>query len=162
METSDASAVADRRVRDAAIPPLTREDRASLFRYMEMMQNNNLGGFNPGIAQRWVLATQVINKASGKRLYDPANRGTPNGNAQFAGFTVDARRGALNLIGYTNTVQIYINDGKQPPPPRNDGGVRQPVPNVPPAPGNMPLPGPGRIGRPGGVRPLPLPLPPQQ
>jgi outer membrane protein assembly factor BamB/tetratricopeptide (TPR) repeat protein len=94
-------------------------------RYMEMMQNN-MGGFNPGIGQRWVLATQVINKASGKRLYDPANRGVNNGNAQFAGFTVDPQRGAVNLIGYGNTVQIYINDGKQPPPARNDGGGTQP------------------------------------
>jgi TPP-dependent pyruvate/acetoin dehydrogenase alpha subunit len=38
MEMSDASAVAERRVREAAPRPLTREDRASLFRYMVMMR----------------------------------------------------------------------------------------------------------------------------
>jgi TPP-dependent pyruvate/acetoin dehydrogenase alpha subunit len=38
MEMSDASAVAERRVREASPAPLTREDRASLFRYMAMMR----------------------------------------------------------------------------------------------------------------------------
>jgi TPP-dependent pyruvate/acetoin dehydrogenase alpha subunit len=40
METSDASAVADRRVRDLAHKRLTREDRANLFRYMVMMRDS--------------------------------------------------------------------------------------------------------------------------
>jgi TPP-dependent pyruvate/acetoin dehydrogenase alpha subunit len=39
METSDASAVADQRLRDLARVPLTRADRASLFRYMVMMRD---------------------------------------------------------------------------------------------------------------------------
>jgi outer membrane protein assembly factor BamB len=94
-------------------------------RYMEMMQNNM--GINPGVGQRWVLSTQVMNKASGKRLYDPANRGTPNGNAQFAGFVLDSKAGTVNLIGYTNTVQIYINDGKQPRQPNRTEGAGQPA-----------------------------------
>ncbi len=38
METSDASAVVDQRLRDPARMRLTREDRASLFRYMAMMR----------------------------------------------------------------------------------------------------------------------------
>ena len=38
METSDASAVADRRVRDVEGVHLTREDRANLLRYMVMMR----------------------------------------------------------------------------------------------------------------------------
>ena len=38
METSDASAVADQRLRDVAHLPLTREDRTNLFRYMVMMR----------------------------------------------------------------------------------------------------------------------------
>jgi pyruvate dehydrogenase E1 component alpha subunit len=38
METSDASAVVDQRLRDPARMRLTREDRASLFRYMVMMR----------------------------------------------------------------------------------------------------------------------------
>jgi len=38
METSDASAVADRRIRDVAGVHLTREDRADLLRYMVMMR----------------------------------------------------------------------------------------------------------------------------
>ena len=38
METSDASAVADQRIRDLAHMSLTREDRANLFRYMLMMR----------------------------------------------------------------------------------------------------------------------------
>jgi TPP-dependent pyruvate/acetoin dehydrogenase alpha subunit len=38
METSDASVVADWRTRDLAHEPLTREDRANLFRYMVMMR----------------------------------------------------------------------------------------------------------------------------
>jgi TPP-dependent pyruvate/acetoin dehydrogenase alpha subunit len=40
METSDASAVADQRVRNVAHMPLTREDRANLFRYMVMMRTS--------------------------------------------------------------------------------------------------------------------------
>jgi TPP-dependent pyruvate/acetoin dehydrogenase alpha subunit len=39
METSDASAVADQRIRDLAHTSLTREDRANLFRYMLMMRS---------------------------------------------------------------------------------------------------------------------------
>src|SRR4051812_30897469 len=38
MEPSDASAVADQRVRDVAHMPLTRQDRANLLRYMVMMR----------------------------------------------------------------------------------------------------------------------------
>jgi len=38
METSDASAVVDGRLRDAVGTHLTREDRANLFRYMAMMR----------------------------------------------------------------------------------------------------------------------------
>src|SRR4051812_25760871 len=38
METTDASVVARGRVRELADAPLTREDRASLFRYMAMMR----------------------------------------------------------------------------------------------------------------------------
>jgi len=38
METSDASAVADRQVRDDEAVHLTREDRANLFRYVTMMR----------------------------------------------------------------------------------------------------------------------------
>src|SRR5436190_14673707 len=38
METSDASAVADRRIRRVAGVHLTREDRADLLRYMVMMR----------------------------------------------------------------------------------------------------------------------------
>ena len=38
METSDASAVVDQRLRDPARMRLAREDRASLFRYMVMMR----------------------------------------------------------------------------------------------------------------------------
>jgi TPP-dependent pyruvate/acetoin dehydrogenase alpha subunit len=40
MEMSDASAVADQRVRDLAHKRLTREDRANLFRYMVMMRDS--------------------------------------------------------------------------------------------------------------------------
>ena len=40
METSDASAVADQRVRDVAQMALTREDRTNLFRYMVMMRDS--------------------------------------------------------------------------------------------------------------------------
>jgi TPP-dependent pyruvate/acetoin dehydrogenase alpha subunit len=39
METSDASAVVDQRLRDLGRMPLTREDRANLFRYMVMMRD---------------------------------------------------------------------------------------------------------------------------
>jgi TPP-dependent pyruvate/acetoin dehydrogenase alpha subunit len=38
MERSDASVVARERVRELVDAPLTREDRASLFRYMAMMR----------------------------------------------------------------------------------------------------------------------------
>jgi TPP-dependent pyruvate/acetoin dehydrogenase alpha subunit len=38
METGDVRVVADRRVREYADAPLTREDRASLFRFMVMMR----------------------------------------------------------------------------------------------------------------------------
>ena len=38
METTDASVVARERVREVAEQPLTREDRANLFRYMVMMR----------------------------------------------------------------------------------------------------------------------------
>src|SRR3989442_11508360 len=40
METSDASAVVDQRLRHVAHLPLTREDRANLFRYMVMMRGS--------------------------------------------------------------------------------------------------------------------------
>ena len=40
METSDASAVVDERARDVTQMSLTRDDRASLFRYMVMMRDS--------------------------------------------------------------------------------------------------------------------------
>ena len=40
METSDASAVVDQRLRHVAHMPLTREDRANLYRYMVMMRGS--------------------------------------------------------------------------------------------------------------------------
>jgi outer membrane protein assembly factor BamB/tetratricopeptide (TPR) repeat protein len=127
-------------------------------RYNEPI-NGGINGF------RWLSYTQSINKINGKFIYDegPENN---NSSPQFYSFNVDQRAGMINMIGYQNIVQHYIDDGRKLPSIGTNPGATGMVPPMQPPQGGMPLPPgafapPGAIAVPiGGVRILPRPVAP--
>jgi hypothetical protein len=107
-------------------------------RYMEQTQ-----GPGGGIGARGVSYTGSVNKETGKVIWWPVDPRPSNGNAQFYSFEVNVRAGTINMIGYTGTVQHYVDDGRKRP---EDADVM--------APGSRPGFGPdGGLGGPGGFRP---------
>jgi tetratricopeptide (TPR) repeat protein len=75
-------------------------------RYNELI-NGGAGG------NRWVSTTQSIHKRSGKMVYDPGAKPS-NSAAQFYAFNLDLKNGTINMIGFTGTIQHYIDDGRKP------------------------------------------------
>ena len=75
-------------------------------RYNELI-NGGAGG------NRWVSMTQSIDKRSGKMVFDPGAKPS-NSAAQFYAFNLDLKNGTLNMIGFSGTIQHYIDDGRKP------------------------------------------------
>ncbi|MSQ94099.1 MAG: hypothetical protein EXR98_06030 [Gemmataceae bacterium] len=75
-------------------------------RYNEMLKN---GG------NRWVSVTQSLQKSNGKMVYDSGPRGINGFSPMFSAFHLDPRTRTLNLLGFSGSVQHYIDDGKGPP-----------------------------------------------
>ena len=93
-------------------------------RYNEIMPN---GG------NRWVSVTQSLSKLNGKMVYDSGPKGINGASPMFAMYQMDLKSRTINLIGYQDSVQHYVDDGKGPPPlpqgamlPR--GGLRRTPP----------------------------------
>jgi outer membrane protein assembly factor BamB len=73
-------------------------------RYNELAQG---GRWN-----HWVTATKSINKKTGKLVYDSRPRDYSNPH-QFYVLNLDAKKGTIDLIGGTNWVQHYVDDGRK-------------------------------------------------
>jgi len=91
----------------------------------------------PNGGQRWVSLTQSLSKASGKWVYDSGPRQINGISPMFFAYLMDTKARTINLIGFSGTVQHYIDDGKQPAAPggamlnpgTGPGGIAvQPVP----------------------------------
>jgi len=68
---------------------------------------------NGGGVGRWVSVTQSIHKRTGKMVYDPPERRSVNGTAQFYGFTIDTKEGTINMMGGNLSVQHYVDDARK-------------------------------------------------
>lgn len=78
--------------------------------------NELIGGGAQG--NRWISASASLHKAHGKLVYDSGERQPPNlNNAQFDAFNLDLKAGTINMIGYSGTLQHYIDDGRKVPLP---------------------------------------------
>lgn len=121
-------------------------------RYNELI-NAGAGG------NRWVSLTQSLDKKTGKVIWDPGPSSS-NSAAQYFAFNLDLKGGAINMIGFSNTVQHYVDDGRKPADVPGGGGATPG--NMPPGMGNgdpMFFPDGRVIRRPVRVPPAP-PLPP--
>jgi outer membrane protein assembly factor BamB len=82
--------------------------------------------FNGGMGMRWQSSTVSLDRRTGKFIYDSSlETGVVNNNngiPQFFAFIVDHRAGTINMIGYNNVVQHYIDDGRKLPQTTGLGG----------------------------------------
>jgi outer membrane protein assembly factor BamB/tetratricopeptide (TPR) repeat protein len=78
-------------------------------RYMEPMKNP-FGG-----AMRWISMTESVDKRTGKMIYAPDDPRPTNGSPQFYAFAIDPKDATINLIGWSGTVQHYVDDGRKRP-----------------------------------------------
>jgi outer membrane protein assembly factor BamB len=76
-------------------------------RYNEVLPN---GG------SRWVSVTQSLSKATGKWIYDSGPKNINGFSPMYFGYQMDLKGRTINLMGYSGTVQHYIDDGKGAPP----------------------------------------------
>jgi outer membrane protein assembly factor BamB/tetratricopeptide (TPR) repeat protein len=74
-------------------------------RYNEILINGS---------NRWVSVTQTLHKANGKMIYDSGPRQI-NTSPMFSAFQMDLKSRTINLIGFSGSVQHYLDDGKGPP-----------------------------------------------
>jgi hypothetical protein len=72
-------------------------------RYNEILRN---GG------NRWVSVTQSLNKANGKWIYDSGPKAINGASPMFFAYHMDMKARTINLIGFSGTVQHYIDDSK--------------------------------------------------
>jgi outer membrane protein assembly factor BamB/tetratricopeptide (TPR) repeat protein len=72
--------------------------------------------FQPNGGNMWVSVTQSLHKANGKMIYDSGPRNINGASPMFATFQVDLKTRTVNLIGFSGSVQHYVDDGKAPPP----------------------------------------------
>jgi hypothetical protein len=75
-------------------------------RYTELVA---VGG---GQGAQWRWATQSLQKATGKMIFDSGTRPS-DGSAQFESFTLDLRGGTINMLGPRSSIQHYIDDGRK-------------------------------------------------
>jgi outer membrane protein assembly factor BamB len=85
-----------------------------------LFSSRSLESFNGGMGQRWQSGTVSLDRRTGKFIYDSsletgAFPNNNNGVAQFYAFIVDHRVGTINMIGYNNVIQHYIDDGRKLP-----------------------------------------------
>jgi hypothetical protein len=91
--------------------------------------------------QRWVVDTRSIDKKTGKLLYAPKQPKDFNGQQWYA-LNVNVKKGTIDLIGGSDAIQHYLDDGRQE---KREGGVRgdERKPdqkfNVPPQPRPLPI-----------------------
>jgi outer membrane protein assembly factor BamB len=84
-------------------------------RYNEILPN---GG------NRWVSVTESYHKGNGKMIYDSGPRNINGFSPTFTVFQTDLKTRTINLIGFSGSVQHYVDDGKAPPPV--PGAMRNP------------------------------------
>jgi hypothetical protein len=70
----------------------------------------------PNGGNRWTSNTHVFRKTDGTWIYDHKPTGIINGSPMYNVVMTDLKSRSINLIGFSNAVQIYIDDGKGPPP----------------------------------------------
>jgi hypothetical protein len=75
-------------------------------RYNEIQMN---GGNRP------VSVTQTLHKGNGKMIYDSGPRQINGTAPMFSAFRMDLKSRTINLIGFSGSVQHYVDDGKGPP-----------------------------------------------
>ena len=83
-------------------------------RYNEMLPN---GG------NRWVSVTESYSKSNGKMIYDSGAQGINGFSPMFSAFQMDVKTRTINLIGFSGSVQHYVDDGKGPPPNPGSGMI---------------------------------------
>jgi outer membrane protein assembly factor BamB len=76
-------------------------------RFIEMLPN---GG------NRWTSNTHVFKKTDGIWVYDHKPAGIINGSPMYNMMMTDLKSRSINLLSFSNAVQIYLDDGKAPPP----------------------------------------------
>jgi outer membrane protein assembly factor BamB len=132
-------------------------------RYNEMIKGGAGGN-------RWVAVTQSLDKRNGKVIWDPGQR-MSNSAAQYYAFNLDLKAGTINMVGFNNALQHYVDDGRKRDFTLPAGSATPIAPGGPPAnpfgPGVMPLQGFQRGGaimpmniivRPAVVAPRPAPV----
>jgi outer membrane protein assembly factor BamB len=70
----------------------------------------------PNGGNTWQSVTQSLSKTNGKMVYDSGAKSVNGVSPMFALFQIDSKARAVRLIGYTNSVEHYIDEGKGPPP----------------------------------------------
>src|ERR1019366_6828829 len=71
----------------------------------------------PNGGNRWVSNTQSLQKSNGKMVYESAPaQFNFNGQPMFSSLQLDLKARTINLIGFSTSVQHYIDEGKGPPP----------------------------------------------
>jgi outer membrane protein assembly factor BamB len=70
----------------------------------------------PNGGTRWTSNTHVFRKADGTWVYDHKPAGIINGSPMYNMMMTDLKSRSINLLGFSNAVQIYVDDGKGPPP----------------------------------------------
>jgi hypothetical protein len=81
-------------------------------RYNELINGGAMGN-------KWVSDTKSFARNSGSLLYPLTSRAlAANGMPQYASFQVDQRAGTITLYsgGQVPTLQLYLDDGRTPPP----------------------------------------------
>src|SRR5205823_2196136 len=68
---------------------------------------------------------QSLHKTNGKMIYDSGPKNINGASPNFALFQMDLKARTINLIGYSGSVQHYVDDGKGPPP-NPQGAMLQP------------------------------------
>ena len=67
----------------------------------------------PNTNNRWVLLTQSFNKTTGKFVFDSTP--LPVNVPMYMMYQIDLKARTVNLIGYSGSVQHYVDEGKGPP-----------------------------------------------
>jgi hypothetical protein len=79
----------------------------------------------PNGGNRWTSLTHVFKKTDGTWVYDHKPAGIINGSPMYNMMMTDLKSRSINLLGFSNAVQIYVDDGKGPPPLPQLGAIGQ-------------------------------------
>jgi outer membrane protein assembly factor BamB/tetratricopeptide (TPR) repeat protein len=86
-------------------------------RYNEFLPNGGI---------RWGSFTQSLSKSTGKMVYDSGYKNNNGQAPMFVRFQIDLKSRTVNLIGLSESVQHYADEGKGPPPLPN-GAMLNPL-----------------------------------